>query len=89
MHLWKMLDFSALLSKDLYALVQTVFWRLNYGLYVVFYVDFAIFVKKLTLKIDQLKIKSIVQLIFLLRSIPLTQKIMFFRFFHLSLYGIV
>ena len=39
MHLWKMLDFSALLSKVLYAFAFVVFW-LNYNLYVVFYVGF-------------------------------------------------
>jgi hypothetical protein len=39
MHLWKMLDFSALLSKVLYAFAFVVFW-INYDLYVVFYVGF-------------------------------------------------
>lgn len=44
MHLWKMLDFSALLSKALCTLVPVVFW-LNYDLHVVFYVGFRNFCK--------------------------------------------
>ena len=44
MHLWKMLDFSALLSKVLYAFAFVVFW-LNYDLHVVFYVGFRNFRK--------------------------------------------
>ncbi len=44
MHLWKMLDFSALLSKDLYTFVLAVSWR-NYDLHVVFYVGFRNFRK--------------------------------------------
>ena len=56
MHLWKMLDFSVLRSKDLYTFVLAVSW-LNYDLHVVFYVGFRNFCKKLTLKISQLKIK--------------------------------
>lgn len=43
-HLWKVLDFSALLSKDLYAFVFAVCW-LNYALHVVFYVGFRNFRK--------------------------------------------
>ena len=46
MHLWKMLDFSALLSKDLYAFVLAVCW-LNYDFHVVFYVGFRNFRKNL------------------------------------------
>ena len=39
MHLWKILDFSALLSKGLYTFMLVVSW-LNYDLRVVFYVGF-------------------------------------------------
>ena len=52
-----MLDFSALLSKVLYTFAFVVFW-FDYDLYVAFYVGFRNIVKKLTLKINQLKIKS-------------------------------
>ena len=45
MHLPKMLDFSALLSKDLYTFILAVSW-LNYDLHVVFYVGFCNFRKK-------------------------------------------
>ena len=44
MHLWKMLDFSALLSKVLFAFAFVVFW-LDYDLHVVFYVGFRNFRK--------------------------------------------
>ena len=44
MHLRKMLDFSALLSKVLCAFAFVVFW-LNYDLRVVFYVGFRNIVK--------------------------------------------
>ena len=54
MHLRKMLDFSALLSKGLFTFVLAVF-SLNYDLHVVFYVGFRNFRKKLTLIINQLK----------------------------------
>ena len=48
-----MLDFSALLPKDLFTFAFVVFWS-NYNLHV----GFRNFCKKLTLKINQLKIKS-------------------------------
>ena len=44
MHLWKKLDFSALLSKGLYTFLLAVSW-INYDLYVVFYVEFSNFRK--------------------------------------------
>ena len=44
MHQRKMLDFSALLSKDLYTFVLVVF-GLNYDLHAVFYVGFRNFRK--------------------------------------------
>ena len=45
MHPWKMLDFSALLSKVLFTFALVVF-GLNYDLYVVFYVEFCNFRKR-------------------------------------------
>ena len=44
MHIWKMLDFSALLSIDLYTFVLSVCW-LNYDFHAVFYVGFRNFRK--------------------------------------------
>ena len=53
-----MFIFSALLSKDLATFALVVF-GLNYDLHVVFYVGFRNFRKKLTLIINQLKIKPV------------------------------
>ena len=44
MHLWKMLDFSAVLPKDLYTFVLAVGW-INNDLHVVFHVGFRNFSK--------------------------------------------
>ena len=57
MHLWKMLDFSALLSKDLYAFVLAVSW-LNYALHVAFYVVSRNFFVKTNTDNQPVKIKS-------------------------------
>ena len=56
-HLWKMLDFSALLSKDLYAFVLAVSW-LNYALHVAFYVVSRNFFVKTNTDNQPVKIKS-------------------------------
>ena len=57
MHLWKMLDFRTVLSKLLYTFYSSEN-GLNHDLHVVFYVGFRNFRKKLTLKINLLKIKN-------------------------------
>ena len=57
-----MLDFCALLSKGLCTFLLIVF-ELNYDLYVVFYVGFRLFSLKLTLKINQLKIKRPIRVV--------------------------